>query len=93
VKIVAKESTHIARRTFVTLALAGGASEAWVRRITHNANGDVLTGYQVNHWPAMCAAVECIKVERQQRGQVIQLVPAARAGHPVGASSADRSSS
>ncbi|MBK8173485.1 MAG: hypothetical protein IPK60_24555 [Sandaracinaceae bacterium] len=30
-------ATHTARRTFITLSLAGGASEAWLRRIAHNA--------------------------------------------------------
>jgi integrase len=70
---IPKERTHVARRTFITLAMAGGASEAWVRRITHNASGDVLTGYQVNDWPAMCKAVLCVRVIRQRRAQVVKL--------------------
>ena len=68
-----KRATHVARRTFITLALAGGASESWLRRITHNANGDVLTGYQVNHWQAMCETVACVKVERQPSGTLVRI--------------------
>jgi integrase len=64
VGIASKQTTHAARRTFVTLAIAGGAAESWVRRITHNASGDVLAGYQVNDWPAMCDAVKRINVTR-----------------------------
>lgn len=73
VGIAWKDATHVARRTFITLAMAGGAGEAWVKRITHNANGDVLTGYQVDHWGAMCAAVLCVKVERLAMAEVIDL--------------------
>lgn len=69
-----KESTHVARRTFITLSMAGGASEAWLRRITHNASGDVLAGYQVNDWSAMCSAVKCVAVERApSAGRVVAL--------------------
>ena len=68
-----RQATHIARRTFVTLAMAGGASEAWVRRITHNANGDVLTGYTVNDWPAMCQTVLCVKIERRAAIEVVKI--------------------
>jgi hypothetical protein len=53
--------------------MAGGASESWVRRIAHNPRGDVLAGYQINHWPALCTTVERIKVKRQQRAHVVQL--------------------
>ncbi|MFW6031160.1 MAG: tyrosine-type recombinase/integrase [Myxococcota bacterium] len=53
---------HELRNTFITLAIAGGASEPWVRRISHNSSGDVLAGYTVNDWDAMCRAVECIPV-------------------------------
>jgi integrase len=35
---------HECRNTFITLSQAGGAAEAWVRRISHNASGDVLAG-------------------------------------------------
>lgn len=64
---------HECRNTFVTLATAGGAPEAWVRRITHNASGDVLAGYMVNDWAAMCDAVMAIKVERRRGAKVIAL--------------------
>lgn len=59
---IAYRSIHTMRNTFATLAIAGGAPEAWVRRITHNASGDVIAGYTVNHWPAMCDAVRRIVV-------------------------------
>jgi hypothetical protein len=62
----------------VTLAIAGGAAESWVRRITHNASGDVLAGYQVNDWPAMCDAVTRIKVRRWPKGKVEPLGSIAR---------------
>jgi hypothetical protein len=57
--------------------MAGGAAESWVRRITHNASGDVLAGYQVNDWPAMCDAVRKIDVGRHTGGQVIEFGRAA----------------
>jgi hypothetical protein len=62
----------------VTLAMAGGAAESWVRRITHNASGDVLAGYQVNDWPAMCDVVIRIKV-RKTTSSVVSLARAASA--------------
>ncbi len=68
-----KEATHVARRTFITLSMAGGASEAWLRRITHNASGDVLAGYQVNDWGAMCGVVKCVAVERSRGGIVASI--------------------
>lgn len=71
--IEAKEATHVGRRTFITLAIANGAPEAWVKRITHNANGDVLSGYTVNDWPAMCDVVRRIPVERVKLAEVITL--------------------
>jgi integrase len=71
--IDAKEATHVGRRTFITLAIANGAPEAWVKRITHNANGDVLSGYTVNDWPAMCDVVRRIPVERVKLAEVIAL--------------------
>lgn len=80
VGIPSTQTTHAARRTFVTLAIAGGAAESWVRRITHNASGDVLAGYQVNDWPAMCDAVARIKVRRWPKGKVERFLPANRAG-------------
>jgi hypothetical protein len=64
---------HQFRNSFITLAIAGGAPEAWVRRITHNSSGDVLAGYTVNDGPAMCDAVLRIPVERQRRGQLLRL--------------------
>jgi integrase len=71
--VEAKEATHVGRRTFITIAIANGAPEAWVKRITHNANGDVLSGYTVNDWPAMCDAVNRIPVRTIALGQVIEL--------------------
>jgi integrase len=64
---------HEGRNTFITLATAGGAPRAWIERITHNASGNILSGYTVNDWDAMCKAVKCIKVKRQSRSEVIPL--------------------
>ena len=68
---------HESRNTFVTLAAAGGAPEAWIERITHNASGGVLSGYQVNDWQAMCDAVLCIRAKQRVMGVVIPIRRAA----------------
>ncbi len=64
---------HQSRNSFITLAAAHGAPEAWIKRITHNASGDVLAGYMVNDWDAMCRVVECIPVQVQTYGEVIAM--------------------
>ncbi len=64
---------HQSRNSFITLAAANGAPEAWIKRITHNASGDVLAGYMVNDWDAMCRVVSCIPVQVQTYGEVIAM--------------------
>lgn len=74
-----RQATHISRRTFITLAVAAGASPAWVDRITHNSSGDVLAGYTVNDWDAMCDVVKRLRVERKAEGEVVALRGAGQA--------------
>ena len=64
---------HECRNTFITLSQAGGGAPGWVRRITHNASGDVLAGYTNNDWGAMCEAVMAIPVQRRRGAEVIRL--------------------
>ena len=77
---VTPRTQHECRNTFATLAQAHGAPEAWVRRITHNASGDVLAGYTGDHWPAMCRAVACLPIRRRRPAEVIALPRAAGDG-------------
>ena len=72
-----KPKQHECRDTFATLTQSEGAPEVWVTRITHNASGNVLAGYTINDWPAMCRAVLCMKVERRTMAKVIRLPVAA----------------
>lgn len=74
---ITPRTQHECRNTFATLAQAHGAGEAWVRRITHNASGDVLAGYTGDHWPAMCRAVECIPVRLRPPGAEVIAFPRA----------------
>jgi integrase len=54
---------HALRASFVSAALEGGASEAVVRRLSHNesATRSAFSRYdKADKWPAMCAAVLAI---------------------------------
>jgi len=64
------------RNAFITLTIANDPPEARVHRITHNASGDVLSGYLVNDWRAMCDAVLRLPAalpENHGTARVIQL--------------------
>lgn len=54
--------THDARRTFVSLCLAGGANRDLLRWISHGPEGDQLGGYTSLPWGALCEQVLCLKM-------------------------------
>ncbi len=58
------------RATFRSLALAGGADLHAVNVITHPSPQDAADLYERRHliWPALCAAVSCITVNRPRQG-------------------------
>lgn len=49
--------THDARRTFVSLCLAGGADRSLLRWVSHGAEGDQLGGYTSLPWQTLCEQV------------------------------------
>ena len=53
---------HDARRTFVSLARAGGADTVALKAVTHGRSQEILDMYTTMPWPALCAAVLCLKV-------------------------------
>lgn len=61
---------HDMRRTFISLALAGGAPEVVLERVTHNAKGNVISQYNTVPWDALCAAVKCLKFGVRGRSAV-----------------------
>lgn len=58
-----------ARRTFMSLALNGGASKDIVRWITHPRPADVFDLYVSPSWKALSDAVACVQVEA--KGSVV----------------------
>lgn len=56
---------HDARRTFISLAQAGGASKDVLQLITHGSPGEVIDQYTTLPWATLCEAVLCLKLERR----------------------------
>lgn len=56
-----KRRTHDARRTFISLARADGASDL-LRWVTHGPSGSVFDDYTTPPWEALCAQVSCLRV-------------------------------
>ena len=54
------------RQTFISWAMAGGASKDMLRWITH-APGDVFDKYQVPRWETLCEQVACIRLAAGSR--------------------------
>ncbi len=67
---------HDARRTFVSLALAGGADRESVKWIVHGRPSDTLGLYTEVNWSRLCAAVAAIDVLPLE-GRVVELRPIA----------------
>lgn len=70
---------HDTRRTFISLALAGGADRESVRWIAHGRPADVLGFYTEADWSRLCAAVLAVRIELLE-GRVVEL---RRAGNEV----------
>lgn len=66
-----KRRQHDARRTFISLALAGGARKETLKRVTHEG-GDVFDSYNTPPWSSLCEAVSCLMIDLR-RGEVIAL--------------------
>jgi integrase len=56
---------HDARRTFISLAQAGGASSGVLKLVTHGSPGSVMDLYTTLPWSSLCQAVLCLKLERR----------------------------
>jgi integrase len=65
------------RRTFMSLAMDGGASKELVKAITHPRPGDVFDLYVTPSWEALCRTVTTINVEMEGGENVIALRPEA----------------
>jgi hypothetical protein len=59
---------HDLRRTFITLAREDGAERDVLRLCTHGATGqDVMELYTSFGWSKLCAQVQPLRIERQNR--------------------------
>jgi integrase len=67
-----KRRHYDARRTFISLALDGGASKDLLMQITHPRPADAFDLYRTPSWDALCATVGCIKMSMKE-GRVIEL--------------------
>lgn len=56
---------HDMRRTFISLALADGAVQSVLKRVTHSGIGDIVDQYNTPPWDALCAAVSCLRLGRK----------------------------
>jgi len=63
---------HDARRTFITLARAGGASKDILHWVTHGPTGDIDDLYTTLPWATLCGAVGCLDIGLRE-GTVLQL--------------------
>jgi hypothetical protein len=77
---------HDLRRAFITLAQVDGARRDLLEVITHGPRGDIVSIYTTFPWPALCAEVAKLRINRLA-GDVIAL-PIAQAActqdQPVG---------
>ena len=64
-----KRRHHDSRRTFISLALDGGASKEVLQHITHPSPRDAFDLYTTPSWEARCAAVQC----SLERGRVVEM--------------------
>lgn len=69
---------HDFRRTFVTMARAGGAQADHVSWIVHGPSGSVLDAYTSTPWVALCEAMLCVKVREPGPAEIVALEPARR---------------
>lgn len=53
---------HDTRRTFISLAIADGASRDLLRWVTHGPEGDVMSSYTTPPWDALCESVSKLKI-------------------------------
>jgi integrase len=67
-----KRRHYDSRRTFISMALDGGASKDVLRYITHPSPTDAFDLYKTPSWEARCAQVLCLKVSTS-RGKVLSL--------------------
>ena len=56
-------SLHSTRHTFTTLCRRGGANDAVLEKVTHNAKGSIVDRYTHWDWAPLCQAVLCLGVE------------------------------
>ncbi len=65
---------HDLRRTFVSLARAGGADEGLLKWITHGPPATVLDSYTTLPWPTLCAQLHGLHLQlTYSRSKVLEL--------------------
>ncbi len=58
---------HDSRRTFISLAQAGGAMKDHLKQVTHGgASAEVMDLYTTLPWLTLCQAVLCLKLKRRK---------------------------
>jgi integrase len=63
---------HDARRTFISLGIAGGGRKDILRWISHGPTGEILDVYTTLPWATLCSEILHLKVERPS-GQVVPI--------------------
>lgn len=92
---IRRRRQHDARRTFVSLALADGASREMLHWVSHGSKRDILDAYTTPPWEALCAAVSNLKIARRAEAQVLKLLavgdtgPSAHRMHTIKNSASD----
>jgi hypothetical protein len=66
---------HDARRTFISLALAGGARKDRLRWVTHGPTGDIVDAYTTLPWETLCNEVLWLRVDLREKEGVPSSVP------------------
>lgn len=63
---------HDSRRTFISLARAGGARLDLLTWITHGPSASVMDAYTTVPWATLCEQVQAVRI-RLLEGKVLQL--------------------
>jgi hypothetical protein len=59
---------HDLRRTFITLAQVDGARRDLLETITHGPRGNIINVYTTFPWPALCAEVAKLRIDKLPAG-------------------------
>lgn len=63
---IRSRGVHVLRHTMITTARRGGADKTFLRRATHNPEGDIIDRYTADDWEPIKRAVECVRYEADE---------------------------